>query len=60
MPTYKTTIPTTNASFAPGVTTFEAGKSYEIGVKLYGPAEIKITTTLTAWEDGGSDTVTAE
>jgi len=58
MPTYKTTIPTTASAL--NTTTFEAGNSYEIGITLYGPEEIKITTTLTAWEDGGTDTIVAE
>ena len=56
MPTFKTTIPTAESS----VTTFEAGKSYEIAFKLFGPQEIEITTTLSAWTSGGTVPVTAD
>ena len=34
---------------------FEAGSSYLITITLYGPEQIVITTTLTAWEQGDQD-----
>lgn len=30
---------------------FNAGESYKVIISLYGPEEIKITTTLTAWDE---------
>jgi len=39
---------------------FLAKNSYEVNITLYGPEEIKITTTLKAWEPGGSVPVIAE
>lgn len=37
-----------------GVATFEAGKTYEITIKVYGMEKIEVSATLKAWEDGGS------
>lgn len=34
-------------------TAFEAGKQYNINIKLYGFQKIEISVELTAWEDGG-------
>lgn len=34
-------------------TTFEAGKSYNIVIKIYGYERIEITATLIPWKDGG-------
>ena len=39
---------------------FLAKNSYEVNITLYGPEEIKITTTLKPWLDGGSVPVIAE
>lgn len=33
--------------------TFDEGKSYNVRVQVYGLTQIKITTTLEPWEDGG-------
>ena len=33
---------------------FEAGKSYEITITVYGLEEIRVTATLKPWENGGS------
>ena len=45
--------------YAPGYTVaapvaFEAGKSYKVSLQVYGMTEIKVTTTLEKWVDGGS------
>lgn len=45
--------------YAPGYTesvptAFEAGKSYKVSLQVYGMTEIKVTTTLEKWVDGGS------
>ena len=33
---------------------FEAGKSYNVKITVYGLSEIKVNTTLTPWVDGGN------
>lgn len=45
--------------YAPGYTVaapvaFEAGKSYKVSLQVYGMTEIKVTTTLEEWGDGGN------
>lgn len=37
-----------------GATKFEAGKSYQITVIVYGLEDIRISASLQAWQDGGS------
>ena len=39
---------------------FLAANSYEINITLYGPEEIKVTSTLLPWADGGQVTVIGE
>lgn len=39
---------------------FEKGKSYNVKLTLYGLQEIKVTTELTPWEDGGDIEFTPE
>ena len=34
--------------------TFEAGKSYDINITVYGLEKIDVRATLTPWENGGS------
>ena len=45
-----TTDPQTSEALA-----FAAGESYLVTITLYGPEEIKITTTLTAWDPSDND-----
>ena len=47
-------VDTNEDGTAEGVTTFEAGKTYEITIKVYGMERIEVSATLKAWEDGGS------
>lgn len=47
-------VDTNDDGTAEGVTTFEAGKTYEITIKVYGMERIEVSATLKAWEDGGS------
>ena len=35
-------------------TEFEAGKEYNVTIKVIGPKEVEITADLKAWEDGGN------
>lgn len=37
-----------------GVKTFEAGKSYDVTITVYGLERIVVTATLVGWQDGGS------
>ena len=36
-----------------GIAAFEAGKSYNVIITIYGFERIVVTTTLAPWEDGG-------
>ena len=38
-------------------TEFEAGKEYNVTIKVIGPKEVEITADLKPWEDGGSVTI---
>lgn len=49
-----TNVDTNNDGTVDGVATFEAGKTYEITIKVYGMERIEVSATLKAWEDGGS------
>ena len=49
-----TNVDTNNDGAVDGVATFEAGKTYEITIKVYGMERIEVSATLKAWEDGGS------
>lgn len=37
-----------------GTKTFEPGKSYKVTITVYGLEDIRVTTTLVPWADGGS------
>ena len=39
---------------------FLAGKSYNVKITVYGLSEIKVSTTLTPWEEGGNIDMTPE
>lgn len=41
----------------PDATAFEAGKSYEVTIKVLGINEVEISAALTPWEDGGKTEV---
>lgn len=49
-----TNVDTNDDGTVDGVATFEAGKTYEITIKVYGMERIEVSATLKAWEDGGS------
>lgn len=49
-----TNVDTNDDGAVDGVATFEAGKTYEITIKVYGMERIEVSATLKAWEDGGS------
>ena len=37
-----------------GLTTFEAGKTYDVTIIVYGMEQIEVTAELKDWEEGGS------
>ena len=39
---------------------FEMGKSYNVKLTIYGLQEIKVTTSLAPWENGGNISITPE
>ena len=43
------------SAFVTSVPAFAAGESYLITITLYGPQEIKITTTLDDWDTSDQD-----
>ena len=52
------TLKASNVSKTSGTsaTTFEAGKQYNVTIKVYDLEEIEVSATLTAWGDGGEVT----
>ena len=53
-------VDTNDDGTADGVATFEAGKTYEITIKVYGMEKIEVSATLKDWEDGGSVVIDPE
>ena len=46
-----------NGEDSAGATQFEAGKEYNVTVRVIGPKEVEITASLRPWENGGNVTI---